>query len=52
MAKKKIVPKYLKIRITRPPAGVFMLPYNVGQVVSHEIKQAQEMIDLGYAEEV
>ena len=52
MAKKITAPKAFKIKITRPVAGVFLLPYNVDQVIMHEAKQAQQMIDLGYAVKV
>lgn len=41
-----------KVRILLPVAGRFLLPYNVGQVVAIEKKQAQELIDTQYAEAV
>lgn len=44
--------KNKEIRILLPVAGRFLLPYNVEQVVSLEEKQAQELIDAKYAEEV
>jgi len=42
----------IKIKILLSPAGKFLLPYNVGQVVSHPANQADEMVDLKYAEYV
>jgi seryl-tRNA synthetase len=40
----------VKIKFLLSPAGKFLLPYNVGQVVSHPANQADEMVDLKYAE--
>jgi len=42
---KKAAPKKLKIKITAPVAGKFLLPYNIDQIVSIEAKQAQDLID-------
>lgn len=42
----------VKIKILLSPAGKFLLPYNVGQIVSHEANQADEMVELKYAEYV
>lgn len=42
----------IKIKILLSPAGKFLLPYNVGQVVSHPANQADEMVELKYAEYV
>ena len=40
----------VKIKFLLSPAGKFLLPYNVGQVVSHPENQADEMVELKYAE--
>lgn len=48
-AKKKVT---TKVRILLPPAGRFLLSYKVGEVVTIEKKQAQELIDTQYAEAV
>lgn len=42
----------VKIKFLLSPAGKFLLPYNVGQVVSHPENQADEMVELKYAEYV
>lgn len=42
----------VKIRILLSPAGKFLLPYNVGQVVSLNANQADELVDCKYAEYV
>lgn len=42
----------VKIKILLAPAGRWFLPYNVGQVVSHPANQADEMVELKYAEYV
>lgn len=42
----------VKIKILLAPAGRWFLPYNVGQVVWHPANQADEMVDLKYAEYV
>jgi len=41
-----------RITITAPVAGKYLLPWNVGQTVFIEIKQANEMIANGDAKEV
>lgn len=40
----------VKIRILLPVAGLFLLPYNVGQEVEINKNQAEEMVALKYAE--
>lgn len=47
--KKKTTSKSIKVEILGPVAGKFLLPYNVGQVVTLESKQAEELINAGYA---
>lgn len=47
MAKK--ASKKTKIQITKPVAGLFLLPYNIGQEVELEEKQAAELIESGHA---
>lgn len=42
----------VKIKFLLSPAGKFLLPYNVGQVVWHNANQADEMVELKYAEYV
>lgn len=42
----------VKIRILLSPAGKFLLPYNVGQVVSLHANKADELVDCKYAEYV
>lgn len=41
-----------KVEFTKVPAGRFGLSHNIGDVDEFEIKQADEMIDAGYAKEV
>ena len=41
-----------KIKITKSLWGKFSLPYNVGQTVSLESKQADEIVESGHAREV
>lgn len=52
MATKKTQKKTKKIKILKPPAGVFCISDNVGDVVEKETKQADEMIKAGYAKQV
>ena len=42
--------KTKRIKFTRPPAGAFGLAYFVGDDVELPVKQANELIKLGYAE--
>lgn len=42
----------VQIKFLLSPAGKFLLPYNVGQTVWHPANQADEMVDLKYAEYV
>lgn len=42
----------VQIKFLLSPAGKFLLPYNVGQVVWHNANQADEMVELKYAEYV
>lgn len=42
----------VKIKILHPVTGKFLLPYNVGQVVSLDEKQADELVEARYAEYV
>lgn len=42
----------VKIKILLAPAGRWFLPYNVDQVVWHKANQADEMVELKYAEYV
>lgn len=42
--------KKLKIKFTVTPAGKFLLPYHVDQVVSLNENQATAIIEAGYAE--
>lgn len=42
--------KKVKIKFLLPPAGMFFLPYNVGQEVDMDELQAQEIVDAKYAE--
>tara|TARA_R110002020_G_scaffold305180_1_gene520945 strand:+ start:74 stop:289 length:216 start_codon:yes stop_codon:yes gene_type:complete len=51
MAKKKTTSKSSTkwVKITGPVAGRFLLPYNIDQEVSLETKQADELIETGYA---
>lgn len=42
----------VKIKFLLSPAGKFLLPYNVGQVVSRPANEADEMVELKYAEYV
>lgn len=42
----------VKIKILVSPAGKFLLPYNVDQVVWHPANQADEMVEARYAEYV
>lgn len=39
-----------KVRILLPPAGVYKLPYDVGQVVAISAELAAEMVETKYAE--
>lgn len=49
---KKTTSKKKKIKVLASNlAGKYLLPYNPGQVVELEAKQAQEMIDAGDAKE-
>lgn len=48
-AKKAKTSKTIKVRITAPVAGTYLLPYYVGQEVSIEEKQALELIENNYA---
>lgn len=41
-----------KIKFLLSPAGQFLLPYNVGQVVELPANQADEIVDCKYAEYV
>lgn len=41
-----------KVRFLLSPAGKFLLPYNVGQVVELPANQADEIVDCKYAEYV
>ncbi len=41
--------KKVKIEILKPVAGTYKLSANVGDTISIEAKQADEMIDNGYA---
>ncbi|MEO0573215.1 MAG: hypothetical protein AAF039_16025 [Bacteroidota bacterium] len=47
---KKAPAKKAKVKIILPVAGRFKLPYNLGQTVSLEAKQAEELIKAKYAE--
>lgn len=51
MAKKR-VSKTKKVKIVLPVAGKFQLSYNVGETYEMERKQADELIEALYAEEV
>lgn len=42
--------KKIKIKFTASPAGRFLLSYGVGEVVAIEAKQAEEIIEAGYAQ--
>lgn len=42
--------EYIKIKILLPVSGKFLLPYNVGQVVELPKNQAEEMVEVKYAE--
>lgn len=44
--------KKIKVEILLPVAGRFLLSYNVGQKVSLEAKQANELIEAKYAKAV
>lgn len=39
-----------KVRFLLSPAGQFLLPYNVGQEVDLPANQADEIVDMKYAE--
>lgn len=50
---KKVDKKGLvRVKIVHPVTGKFLLPYNVGQVVSLDEKQADELVEARYAEYV
>ena len=38
-------PKKVKIKILNPVAGQYLLSYSVGEIVSHDAKQAAEMVE-------
>jgi hypothetical protein len=44
--------KTKKVRFVLPPAGVFLLPYDVGQIVDLPENQAEELVNAMYAEYV
>ena len=46
------VTKKIKVKIVLPVAGKFLLSHNIGDIVSIETKQAQELINSGYAKKV
>ena len=52
MAKRQVKPKTLKIKMLLPVAGKFLLSFNVGETYTVEYKQAKELIEAQYAEEV
>jgi hypothetical protein len=53
MAKKTTEPKKVKIKILASNmAGKYLLPYNPGQIIEIETKQAQEIIQAGDGEKV
>ena len=52
MAKRVAKPKTTKIKILLPVAGKFKLSYDVGKTYPMEAKQAKELIEAAYAEEV
>lgn len=39
-----------KVKFLLSPAGKFLLPYNVGQVVELDEKKAKEVVEAKYAE--
>lgn len=41
-----------KVKFLLSPAGKFLLPYNVGQIVELEEKKAKEIVEAKYAEYV
>ena len=47
---KEVKQETKKIRFLLPPAGRFLLPYNVGQEVDLPANQADEIVDMKYAE--
>jgi|SRR5690606_26041107 len=51
--KKKVSSKgEVKVKFLFSPAGAFLLPYNVGQVVALPEQQADELVEARYAEYV
>ena len=50
--KEKVKTENKKVRFLLSPAGKFLLPYNVGQVVELPANQADEIVDCKYAEYV
>lgn len=42
----------VKIEFTSSPTGKFLLAYNVGEKADFDVKQAAELIELGFAKEV
>jgi hypothetical protein len=45
-------PESKKIKITKPVAGRFTMSENIGDVIEINEKQAEELVDFGYAEYV
>ena len=45
-------PETKKIKITKPVAGRFNMTENIGDVIEINEKQAEELVDFGYAEYV
>lgn len=50
--KDAVVEGQKEVRFLLSPTGRFKLAYNAGDVASFNAEQAEEMIELGYAEEV
>lgn len=51
-AVKPVQPGKIKVEILRPVAGLFLLPYNIGQAVELERAQAEELIQMDYAKKI
>jgi len=49
---KAVEPETKKIKITKPVAGRFNMTENIGDVIEINEKQAEELVDFGYAEYV
>ena len=49
---KAVQPETKKIKITKPVAGRFTMSENIGDVIEINEKQAEELVDFGYAEYV